>query len=112
MQNRGRGQNFGKDLARSKKWPCLFVASDTTGEKDFEEFFTENENVDMERFVNLGVVKNKLDFDGEKLKLFQESISSMQSQKTWTKEDIVSLFHKMIPNFGHEEKGKYLDSKM
>lgn len=99
-------------LPNQKKWPCLFVESDTTGEKDFEEFFTENENLDMESFVNLGVVKNELYFDGEKLRLFEESISSMQSQKIWTKEDIVLLFHKMIPNFGHEEKGKYLDNKM
>jgi FlaA1/EpsC-like NDP-sugar epimerase len=53
-----------------KTWPCLFTSSDTTGEKDFEEFFTENETLDMDKFQNLGVIKNDLDFDATKLEKF------------------------------------------
>jgi FlaA1/EpsC-like NDP-sugar epimerase len=99
-------------LITQKKWPCLFTSSDTTGEKDFEEFFTENEVLDMERFENLGVIKNQVDFDSSKLEVFTTKIERMKSNKTWTKEEIVALFHKMIPDFGHKETGKYLDSKM
>lgn len=94
------------------KWPCLFTSSDTTGEKDFEEFFTEHEMLDMARFDNLGVIKNSGDFDAEKIAMFRERISSMKQEKHWTKQDIVDLFHEMIPDFGHKETGKYLDSKM
>lgn len=35
----------------------------------------------------------------------------MKTNKKWSKEEIVALFHDMIPNFGHKETGKYLDSK-
>lgn len=99
-------------LIAQKKWPCLFTSSDTTGEKDFEEFFTDNEVLDMERFENLGVIKNEAHFDAVKLENFTAAIAQMKFQKKWNKEEIVALFHEMIPNFGHKETGKYLDSKM
>ena len=95
-----------------KKWPCLFTGSDTSGEKDFEEFFTETEVLDMERFKNLGVIKNEANFDESKLDDFTTKIYQMKANLYWTKEMIVTLFHNMIPNFGHKETGKYLDSKM
>lgn len=101
-----------EDLIAQKKWPCLFTASDTTGEKYFEEFFTENEVLDMERFENLGVIKNEANFDPFKLEDFTAKIAQMKADKKWNKEEIVALFHLMIPNFGHKETGKYLDSKM
>jgi FlaA1/EpsC-like NDP-sugar epimerase len=94
------------------KWPCYFFSSDTTGEKDFEEFFTENETLDMERFANLGVIKNDPVFDEEKLKHFTQVISALKAQKAWSKEEIVELFFEMIPDFGHKETGKYLDGRM
>lgn len=100
------------DLIAQKKWPCLFSGSDTTGEKDFEEFFTDNEILDMNRFHNLGVIKNEANFDGSKLDDFTKQIKDMKSNLNWNKESIVALFHDMIPNFGHTETGKYLDSKM
>lgn len=99
-------------LIAQKKWPCLFTTSDTTGEKDFEEFFTDNEVLDMERFENLGVIKNEANFDSSKLENFTFKIATMKTDKKWCKEEIVALFHNMIPNFGHKETGKYLDSKM
>ncbi len=94
------------------KWPCLFTKSDTTGEKDFEEFFTENETLDMDRFQNLGIIKNEEEnFDGP-IDYFEHSIRLMKESKSWTKQEIVDLFHYMIPDFGHKETGRYLDGKM
>ncbi|PZR19833.1 MAG: UDP-N-acetylglucosamine 4,6-dehydratase [Flavobacterium psychrophilum] len=99
-------------LIAEKKWPCLFTSSDTTGEKDFEEFFTDKEVLDMDRFENLGVIKNEEIFDQEKLEYFTARINQMKLNGLWDKDEIVSLFHELIPNFGHKETGKYLDSKM
>lgn len=99
-------------LPAQGKWPCLFTTSDTTGEKDFEEFFTDKEALDMERFENLGIIKNAPEYNAELLALFEETISQLKQQKAWTKSQIVDLFFKMIPDFGHKETGKYLDSKM
>ena len=101
-----------KTLPAQGKWPCLFTESDTTGEKDFEEFFTDSETLDMDRFENLGIIKNDAIFDQSLLAEFEEKITQMKADKSWTKDEIVSLFFKMIPDFGHKETGKYLDGKM
>ena len=93
-------------------WPCLFTNSDTTGEKDFEEFYTLDETLDMDRFKNLGVIKNGLTQSGENLDYFLNSIENMKKRGKWSKKEIVELFHSQIPNFRHLEKDRYLDSKM
>lgn len=101
-----------KTLPLEKKWPCLFTGSDTTGEKSFEEFYTEKEILDLEKFHHLGIIKNDLKIEEEKLRYFKQRISEMRQAKNWSKNEILDLFHKMIPDFGHKETGKYLDSKM
>lgn len=111
-QSEDEARSLVHTLPQQGKWPCLFTASDTTGEKDFEEFFTDKETLDMERFENLGVIKNDLNIEEDKLNLFENTIKGLKSAKKWNKEEIVELFFKMIPDFGHKETGKYLDSKM
>ncbi|ELA9322414.1 UDP-N-acetylglucosamine 4,6-dehydratase [Vibrio parahaemolyticus] len=105
-------RELAKTLPEQGQWPCLFTESDTTGEKDFEEFFTDNEVLDMELFENLGIIKNEPSFDQDLLALFEQSIAAMKDKREWSKEQIVELFFTMIPDFGHKETGKYLDSKM
>lgn len=105
-------RELAKTLPQEGKWPCLFTASDTTGEKDFEEFFTDKEVLDMQRFENLGVIKNEAIYDEEKLNNFEKTIKGYIENLSWTKEDIVKEFFTMIPDFGHKETGKYLDGKM
>jgi FlaA1/EpsC-like NDP-sugar epimerase len=100
------------ELKSVHKYPVYFFKSDTTGEKDFEEFFTNQENLDMNRFENLGVIKNEPIYDQKKLDFFVTEISRMQKNKTWSREDLISLFNTMIPNFHHKETGKYLDNRM
>jgi FlaA1/EpsC-like NDP-sugar epimerase len=99
-------------LPEKGQWPCLFTPSDTTGEKDFEEFFTEGEKLDMERFQNLGIIKNDTIYDLPKIEHFSKTIKTLKQNGKWTKKEIVKLFFEMIPNFAHMEKGKYLDAKM
>ena len=105
-------REMAKTLPQEGKWPCLFTSSDTTGEKDFEEFFTDNETLDMDRFENLGVIKNEANFDDALLNNFQTTLETLKRERAWTKEQIVKLFFKMLPDFGHKETGKYLDGKM
>ena len=101
-----------KTLPSKGKWPCLFTMSDTTGEKDFEEFFTENEVLDMDKFHSIGIIKNKPIFNSERLNEFEKNIKYMLKNLKWTKEDILKEFLKIVPEFKHKETGKYLDEKM
>ena len=111
-KNEDEARELSHKLSTQKQWPCLFTESDTTGEKDFEEFYTKNEVLDMSRFENLGIIKNEPYYQPELLHLFETQISQMKEKKEWNKEQVVDLFFKMIPDFGHKETGKYLDSKM
>ncbi len=99
-------------LIAKKEWPCYFFESDTTGEKDFEEFFTDNEDLDMERFDTIGVIRNQLEFDEDKLNDFIYRIDSLRAKGTWTKDEIVKLYFDLLPDFYHKETGKYLDERM
>lgn len=105
-------RRLSKTLPEQGKWPCLFTKSDTTGEKDFEEFFTGKEVLDMDRFENLGVIKNTPEFDEDKLGNFESTIKKLKSNLSWTKKQLVEQFFIMIPEFNYEDKDKYLDGKM
>ena len=101
-----------EELIANKHWPCFFFKSDTTGEKDFEEFFTDNEDLDMERFETIGVIKNQPDFDEAKLDDFMDGIEALRENGTWAKDDIVKLYFGLLPDFAHKDTGKYLDQRM
>ncbi len=110
-ENEEEARTLVKTLPKKNIWPCLFTKSDTTGEKDFEEFFTENETLDLRKFQNLGIIKNEYK-NFNKLPYFEQKIQEFRDNKKWQKSNLVDLFNEMIPNFGHKETGKYLDSKM
>jgi len=101
-----------KTLPEQGKWPCLFTKSDTTGEKDFEEFYTNEERLDMDKFKNMGVIKNKLEYDVNKLNNFEDTINELKLSGNWNKELILKEFFNMIPTLKYTDTGKYLDGKM
>lgn len=101
-----------EELIANYQWPCHFFKSDTTGEKDFEEFFTDKEDLDLERFLSIGVIKNEAVFDEYKLDEFMRGIHALRDDCTWSKEDIVKLYFSLLPEFAHKETGKYLDERM
>jgi len=101
-----------KVLPQQGKWPCLFTSSDTTGEKDFEEFFTDKEILDMNRFESVGVIKNQPEFNNNKLNEFEATIKQLQSNASWNKRQILEQFFQMIPDFDYNDTGNYLDGKM
>lgn len=100
------------ELARKNKWPCFFSASDTTGEKPCEEFFTESEIVDLNRFQDIGVVGNTHYNESMVLREFLSSIVEIREAGHWSKADIVGLFNEVLPDFILNDTGKYLDEKM
>ena len=99
-------------LIKNKKWPCYFFKSDTTGEKDFEEFYTSNEIIDLDMFENIGVIKNDLLFNQSILNDFLDIIHDMQNRNHYTRKEIIALFNKVLPDFNHKEEGKFLDERM
>lgn len=109
-----------EDEARSKsnelitkgKWPCYFFESDTTGEKDFEEFYKDDEMLDMKKFKNIGIINYDNIFDDAELDLFLKNISDLKKNGKWKKQEIVELFNKVLPEFKHLDKGKNLDQRM
>jgi hypothetical protein len=99
-------------LLAKKRWPCYFFKSDTTGEKDFEEFFTDNEDLEMELFGAVGVIKNQPSFNESKLDEFMDRVEDLRKKGIWCKDDIVKLYFGILPEFAHKETGKYLDQRM
>lgn len=95
-----------------KKYPVHFSGSDTSGEKMYEEFFTQEETVDQERLQALGIITGKTISDKAKIaRLFEELETEFQQDST-TKEKVVQIMQSYIPEFHHIETGKSLDSKM
>jgi FlaA1/EpsC-like NDP-sugar epimerase len=101
-----------QELKKRNKYPVYFFKSDTTGEKDFEEFYTDKEVLDMKRFTSIGIIKNEPDYDERKLTCFTEMIRGFREKGIWTRLELIELFNRMIPEFNHKETGKFLDGKM
>ena len=100
------------ELKAKHKYPVYFFKSDTTGEKDFEEFYTDNETLVMDKFESLGIIKNEVNYDEKMLNYFTSTIDSMRKKGDWSRGELIDLFNKMIPNFNHKETGKFLDGRM
>ncbi len=78
-ENEEEARELVKTLPEQKKWPCYFTGSDTTGEKGFEEFFTDIEILDLDKFQNLGIIKNELKLENEQLHFFEEHIANFRT---------------------------------
>jgi FlaA1/EpsC-like NDP-sugar epimerase len=101
-----------KELIAERKYACYFFESDTTGEKDFEEFYTENEVLDMGQFKSIGIIQNEALSENSLIKIFQDKITALKQTRRWTRQDLVELFNEVLPEFAHKERGKFLDDKM
>lgn len=99
-------------ISTDNRWPCLFTKSTTTGEKDFEEFFTDKEILDMSRFSTIGIVKNENNINENILDNFEININKIKEQPYWSKKDILDNILEVLPEFKHKETGIYLDEKM
>ena len=96
----------------SKEYPVVYSISDTTGEKDFEEFYVPGEKLDLDRFCSLGVILESPRKNAAEVRLFMERLESIFANPAFTKEEVVNAIRGFVPNFVHQEKGKNLDQKM
>jgi FlaA1/EpsC-like NDP-sugar epimerase len=94
-----------------KKYPILLFSSDTSGEKLYEEFYTDKEELEMQQFQSLGVIKNAPRRSKEELDAIIKSITALFSQNA-QKQDVVHLLNQLLPGFQHIETGTNLDQKM
>lgn len=95
-----------------KAYPVYFFSSDTSGEKPYEEFFTEKEDLDNDSFINLGVIKNSVKRNSEEIDEIFNKLHNLFESDNVTKSAIVDILKTYLPNFEHIETGKGLDSKM
>lgn len=93
-------------------YPVVYFKSDTTGEKDFEEFYVPGEKLNMERFSALGVIEETVRRPMDEVDSFFTELEGIFQKEEFTKAEIVEALKKFLPNFEHEEKGKNLDQKM
>lgn len=96
----------------SKDYPVHYSGSDTSGEKTYEEFYTDKEKVDLSRMKALGVITDKSIPDKNRIKVLFDKLNKVFEKEETTKAEIVSIIHDYLPEFEHIETGKSLDSKM
>lgn len=94
------------------KYPTVYFASDTTGEKAYEEFYVPGEKIDMQRFQALGVVEQTVRHTMAEVDSFFDKLEEIFQKDDFTKAQVVEAIKEFIQNFEHEEKGKNLDQKM
>lgn len=101
------------ELSPHGQWPCFFVQTDTSGEKEIEEFYTWDQELDMDRFADIGVIKNpEPEGDLDSLRQMTKEIRDIQRRGYWEKQELIDIFESMLPEFSHMETGRYLDDKM
>ena len=105
--------NKGVELKHgSNLYPVHYSGSNTSGEKAFEEFYTDKETVDLTRMKSLGVVTNKEIPDVSRIEILFKKLNAAFEKSDTTKDEVVSIMSDYLPNFEHIETGKSLDSKM
>lgn len=118
-----REQGFGKHMCASddeakqfaptdSEWPVIYTGSNTTGEKAYEEFFIEGEDLNMNRFQSLGVIEKTTRRPMKDVMALFEEFEGIFAEPNFTKAEVVAAIERFLPNFEHEEKGLNLDSKM
>jgi len=94
------------------KYPVYFFESDTSGEKLFEEFFTLDDEIDLDTFNSLGIIKNIKAKSLDEIDIIINKLKKMFDSTNYEKSDIINIITENINNFTHIETGKNLDQKM
>ena len=95
-----------------KQYPVYFSKSDTTGEKPYEEFYTEDEEVNLAQYKSLGVITVRDFKTRAAIEELIRTFATLFEREDTKKEDITQVMKAFLVNFDHKETGKYLDAKM
>ena len=101
-----------KNRTNLNQWPCYFSESETTGEKAFEEFYSEKEKINLVKFENIGIIINEKLKDLNKIMIFKKLYENYKEELLWERSHIIEFFKKTLGEFNHIEKKKFLDDKM
>lgn len=110
--NDGEAKAFAAAHLPGKEYPVVYFNSDTTGEKDYEEFVVEGEKSNLDRFASLGVITESKHRPKSEVEAFISRLEALFADRDFTKAQVVECLKDFLPNFQHEEKGKNLDQKM
>lgn len=96
----------------SNVYPVYYFDTDTSGEKHYEEFYSEKDSINLSRFQNLGVINNRSNKSITTINKIVEELRFKFQEENYEKDDIIALLNKYLPDFSHSETGKSLDQKM
>ena len=111
-QSEQQARSYLSNHDNTNAWPLLLTKSDTSGEKMFEEFYSESDQLDLSRFDEIGVVKASNVDSVDVLDNFSNKVKALKSKGHWTKAQLVDLFNQVLDDFDHQETGKSLHQKM
>ena len=96
----------------STEWPCFFSSSDTSGEKQYEEFVDPGETTDDARFEKMGVVTKPIDHGAARTMAAVRELQALKDSGEWTIDDLVAIVSKAVPEMNHVKGERNLDQKM
>ena len=96
----------------SSEYPVYYFDTDTSGEKHYEEFYSEKDSINLSRFQNLGIINNRSNKSIATINKIVEELRFKFQEENYEKDDIIELLNKYLPDFSHSETGKSLDQKM
>lgn len=111
-QTEDEARMLASNIDKNKPYPVYFFGSDTSGEKLYEEFYTETDEVNLDQFESLGVIKNARKLPMHQIELCISDLQSLMNSGNYDKQLIVESLQKYLPDFQHIETGKSLDQKM
>lgn len=103
-----------EELIGQRKWPCYFFESDTSGEKPFEEFYSEDDHIAWDRFKDIGVIRTPLVAGPAEARVsdFLATVAAFRKNGNWRKDDLTRAIQDACPELDHVETGRSLDQKM
>ena len=105
-------RKLAKERINNDTYPVFYFKSNTSGEKLFEEFYTNSDEIDLNSYTSLGVIKKTSNTSKFSYDDLDVEFKSLFSNRRFMKSDIIKIFKKYLPNFNHIETGKNLDQKM
>ena len=102
------------ELIAARCWPCYFFASDTSGEKPFEEFHAPGDAIDWSRFADIGVIRRDTPDASVAARAsdFIATVETLRAAGTWTKAALIAAIETACPDLDHIDTGRSLDSRM